>query len=108
MASRMENWEVGDFCRHFLMEAKKSDVELFKEKFKALGHALESLDAEFMRETSKCGHDLGGLIDDLHSLAGRLGYCETDRGFKGGCSKLYQDIDAAIEKTTDLDGRCFI
>ena len=108
MSSRFENWEVGDFCKHFLKEAEKSDEELFREKFHALGGCLETLDAEFLRESAKCGLDLGDLMSDLHSVAARLGYCEVDRGFKADCTKLYKDVDAAIEKTLSLEECCFV
>jgi hypothetical protein len=108
MASRFETWEVGDYCKHFLKEAEKSDEETFKEKFHALGGCLETLDAEFLRESAQCGRNIGDLLSDLHSLAGRLGYCEVERGYKSDCTTLYKDVDAAIEKTLNLEESCFV
>jgi len=108
MASRYEKWEIGDYARHFLTEAQRSSDETFRDKFHALGSALEGIDAEFLRQNADCGGRIGGLLHDLHSLAGRLGYCETDRGFESDCSRLYADVDAAIAKSESLEEGCFI
>ncbi|PLX45587.1 MAG: hypothetical protein C0609_02690 [Deltaproteobacteria bacterium] len=108
MVSRYEKWEVGDYMKHFLTEAKKTKDKLFKDKFNALGENLEHLDVEFMRENGRCGAELGELMGDLHGIAARLGYCETERGYEGECRRLYADVDAAIEKTGHLEERCFI
>ncbi|PLX41420.1 MAG: hypothetical protein C0608_05655 [Deltaproteobacteria bacterium] len=108
MASKYERWEVGDYMKHFLTKAKKTKEELFREKFNALGENLEHLDVEFMRENSWCGADLGELMGELHNIAAELGYCEVDRGYGRECERLYAEVDAAIEKTRQLEERCFI
>ena len=108
MATKTEMWDVGDYCSHFLHEAEKSSDETFKSKFKSLAHELESMDAEFMRETAGCGRELGTLIEECHSLAGRLGYCESPRGFEGTCDELYRDVDSTIEHARSMNERCFL
>ena len=108
MASRMDDWEVGDYLSHFLHEFSRSNDEQLRVKLSGLIRTLESLDAEFMRESSRCGVDLGALMDDLHSIAGRMGYCRTDRGFAADCDKLYHDMERASAHADQLKQTCFV
>ena len=108
MASRMDAWEVGDYLSHFLQEFSRSEDEQLRVRLSGLIRHLESLDAEFMRESSRCGSDLGTLMEDLHSIAGRMGYCRTDRGFASDCSKLYHDMETASAHAERLNQSCFV
>lgn len=108
MGSRMDGWEVGDYLSHFLHEFTRSEDEQLRVRLSPLIRNLESLDAEFMRESSRCGVDLGSLMDDLHSIAGRMGYCRTDRGFAADCDKLYRDMETASAHAERLKETCFV
>ena len=69
---------------------------------------LESLDAQFLRENTECTTQIPHLMEELHSLAGRLGYCETDRGFHRDCELLYADVDTVVDEVQSLDRSCFM
>ena len=106
MASRMENWSIGDYLKHFEKEVDLAAEDRFKVQFKALAHELEELDSEFLKETKGCSKELDPIFDQLHSLAGRLRYCETPRGFEKDCNILYGDVDKAIKAVSDFRKSC--
>jgi len=106
-SERMRNWDVGDFHQEFRRLADGSRDEVFRARFGALATALEPLTREFVRETAACGHDLGGFLEELASIAARDRYCDRPRGFDGTCATLYNDVDGAIRKAEELQGCCF-
>ncbi len=108
MATQMKNWDIGDYANHFLHEAENSQEGQFQESFHRLGGELESLDAQFLRENTECTTQIPHLMEELHSLAGRLGYCETDRGFHRDCELLYADVDTVVDEVQSLDRSCFM
>ena len=107
MASKMENWELGDYCKHFHEAVAKSSDQIFRNKFDALARELGTLDAEFLLEKVKCGGELGDLVRALETITGKLGYCERDRDFEQTCGALYAEVDAAIAQAQALNERCF-
>jgi hypothetical protein len=106
MASRTENWSIGDFLSHFEKAIDRAVDQRFKDKFHALAGELELLDTEFLKEQKGCGTPLDALIDKLQSLTGRLGYCEHPRGFEAECDTLYRDVDAAVKSVSEFRLSC--
>lgn len=107
MASKMENWDLGDYCKHFHGEVERSDDPQFRDRFDRLARELGALDAEFLLEKAQCGSELGDLVKALETITGQLGYCERDRGFEETCGALYAEVDAAIDQARALHERCF-
>lgn len=105
---RTENWDAGDFGRHFRGRAAASSDGAFREEFARLAETLEPMDREFCRETAKCGRDLSSVIEELEEIAGREGYCERPRGFEAECGGLYQDVDRAIAHIAHVREECFL
>lgn len=108
VGKRMENWDAGDFALNFRRAVQASHDETFKTEFGALADSLGSLDTEFFRETSGCGHQLSSVLDEVRSISGRMGYCERDRGFDNDCNALYGEVRRAITSVEALDSACFV
>lgn len=106
MASKTDQWSVGDYLNHFVKEIDLAAEDRFKEQFRKLTKELESLDAEFLKETKGCSKGIDPLIDSMHSLVGRLGYCERPRGFEKDCDKLYKDVAETVEKVHKFRESC--
>lgn len=106
MASRMDNWSVSDYLHHFEKEVERAAEARFKKKFAELAAELELLDSEFLKASKGCAKGIDPLIDQLYSLAGRLGYCEHPRGYEEECDKLYRDVDRAISSVRSFRDVC--
>lgn len=105
---RMENWDAGDFARDFLRAAESSPDRAFKAEFTELGRTLSELDSEFCRETVGCGKRLSSAMEELQSIAGRMGYCSRPRGFETDCSALYGQVRETVGHLEALRERCFL
>ena len=106
MATMTENWSVGDYLSHFEKEITRAVEPRFKEQFKELAGELEHLDSEFLLESAGCGAGLDPILEQLHSLAGRLGYCERPRGFEKECDLLFGDVQKAIGTVKKFRSTC--
>ena len=105
---RMENWDAGDFCKNFRHEAQSSSDDLFREKLNALADAIEPMNREFCEETVRCGRDLSSVMEELQSIAARMGYCSKPRGFGRDCASLYDDMKETIRHVETLRSACFV
>ncbi|MBI5439760.1 MAG: hypothetical protein HY900_00960 [Deltaproteobacteria bacterium] len=108
MAARMEEWDASDFYKEFHAAATSSPDEAFRRKFDTLAKELEPFDREFFRETSRCGRDLGSVMEGLKDIAGRAGYCRRPRGFEQSCEHLFQEVDETIGRIRALRETCFV
>lgn len=101
-----ESWTIGDFLSHFEREIERAKEQRFKDVFRTLTAELSLLDAEFLKEKKGCGEPLEVLLDRLHSLAGRLGYCERPRGYEAECEALYGDVDDTVRSVRQFRQSC--
>lgn len=108
VGTRMENWDARDFAQNFRKAAQSSTDDSFRREFGALADSLSSLDTEFFRETSGCGSQLSGVLDEMRAISGRMGYCERDRGFQNDCQELYGQVRRAIGSVEALENACFL
>ncbi len=108
MTKKVDEWSIGDYLEHFVKEAEKSDDKRFLLAFEGLAEQLELLDSEFIKETRGCSAGLAPLFDRLHSIAGRLGYCERPRGFESECDDLYAEVEKAVEEARAFRVSCTI
>lgn len=108
VAKRMESWDAGDFGRCFRGAAARSTDDTFRKTFSALAETLEPMDREFCKETVGCGRNLSAVLDEVQSIAARMGYCERPRGFEGDCRQLYQDVARVTDRVEALRQSCFL
>lgn len=106
MAGKMDTWSIADFLGHFENEIDAAVEERFKDQFKALAGELELLDTEFMDKKRGCGGSIEKILDSLHSIAGRVRYCEAPRGFEKDCDVLYGDVSKAVDLVRDFRAGC--
>lgn len=106
MAGVSDSWTVGDFLKHFEAEIDRAVEERFKVMFRQLTAEMSLLDAEFMTQKTGCGGDLDNILTLLHSISGRLGYCERPRGFERDCDRLFADVEAAVDRVKKFRQSC--
>lgn len=108
MAARMNEREAGDFYREFHEGSRTSPDRRLSAKLEALAKEIEPMDREFCRQTSRCGHEMGSVLEELDTVAERASRCGHLRLAGGECERLFQEVDAAIAHITSLRETCYI